>query len=53
MKKSLLGKMMAEVHKNVPKNVVKAGKTGVAKEKMLEAIAFSKARRANGKKKMK
>ena len=36
---------MREVHKNVPKNVKKTGKTGKAKEKMLVAIAFSKARK--------
>jgi len=35
---------MEEVHKDVPKNVKATGKTGKAKEKMLEAIAFSKAR---------
>jgi hypothetical protein len=35
---------MREVHRNVPKSVVKTGKTGKAKEKMLQAIAFSKAR---------
>lgn len=34
---------MAEVHANVPKNVQATGKTGKAKEKMLQAIAFSKA----------
>lgn len=37
---------MREVHTNIPGNVEKAGKTGKAKEKMLQAIAFSKARRA-------
>lgn len=36
---------MKEVHKNVPRNVIKTGKTGAAKQKMLAAIAFSKARR--------
>lgn len=36
---------MRTVHREVPKNVIKTGKTGKAKEKMLEAIAFSKARR--------
>ena len=37
--------MMEEVHRNVPKNVKKTGKKGKAKESMLRAIAFSKARR--------
>lgn len=32
-----------EVHENVPKNVMKTGKTGKAKEAMLQAIAYSKA----------
>ena len=36
---------MSEVHRNVPKNVKATGKTGKAKEAMLRAIAFSKARR--------
>ena len=36
---------MSEVHENVPRTVKATGKTGKAKEKMLEAIAFSKARR--------
>jgi hypothetical protein len=36
---------MREVHTNVPKNVKATGKKGKAKEKMLQAIAFSKARR--------
>lgn len=36
---------MKEVHDNVPKNVVKTGKTGASKEKMLRAIAFSKAQK--------
>lgn len=34
---------MSEVHRDVPKNVKKTGKTGREKEKMLQAIAFSKA----------
>jgi hypothetical protein len=42
----VLGEAMREVHQKVPKNVVKTGKTGEAKEKMLQAIAFSKARKA-------
>lgn len=36
---------MREVHRNVPKNVKKTGKKGKAKEAMLRAIGFSKARR--------
>ena len=36
---------MSEVHRNVPANVKATGKTGKAKEKMLQAIACSKARR--------
>lgn len=36
---------MREVHENIPRNVRKTGKTGKAKEAMLRAIAFSKARR--------
>lgn len=35
-----------EVHAKTPKSVVKTGKTGKAKEKMLTAIALSKARAA-------
>jgi hypothetical protein len=35
---------MEEVHNNVPRNVKATGKTGKAKEAMLRAIAFSKAR---------
>lgn len=35
---------MKEVHNKVPKNVIKTGKKGAAKERMLQAIAFSKAR---------
>lgn len=45
-----LDEAMKEVHENVPKNVVKTGKTGKAKEKMLQAIAFSKAGQSKGKK---
>jgi len=33
---------MEEVHKNISKNVIKTGKKGKAKTKMLKAIAFSK-----------
>jgi hypothetical protein len=36
---------MREVHTNVPKNVIATGKTGAAKEAMIRAIGFSKARR--------
>lgn len=36
----------AEVHKNVPSTVKATGKTGAAKEKMLTAVALSKARAA-------
>lgn len=35
-----------EVHTNVPSTVKATGKTGVAKEKMLTAVALSKARAA-------
>jgi hypothetical protein len=42
--KKNLESAMEEVHRNMPRNVVATGKTGVAKEKMLEAIGFSKAR---------
>lgn len=38
-----LEEAMREVHTKTPHNVVAAGKTGKAKEKMLRAIAFSKA----------
>ena len=36
---------MREVHTNVPKNVKATGKTGAAKEAMIRAIGFSKARK--------
>lgn len=36
---------MREVHTNIPRTVKATGKTGAAKEAMLRAIAFSKARR--------
>ena len=45
----LLKKAFDEVHKNVPANVKKTGKTGAAKEKMMVAIALSKARAAGAK----
>lgn len=40
-----LEKAMSEVHKRIPKNVKKTGKTGKAREKMLAAIALSKVRK--------
>jgi len=42
--KKLVEEAMSEVHHNVPSTVKATGKTGVAKEKMLTAIALSKAR---------
>ena len=44
--KGKLEAAMREVHEKVPKNVKKTGKKGKAKEKMLAAIAYSKARRS-------
>jgi hypothetical protein len=38
-----------EVHAVIPRTVKATGKTGKAKEKMLTAIALSKARRAGAK----
>ena len=35
---------MSEVHTNVPSTVKATGKTGAEKEKMLAAVAFSKAK---------
>lgn len=35
---------MSEVHRNIPSSVEATGKTGQAREKMLAAVAFSKAR---------
>jgi hypothetical protein len=46
---SKLETAMREVHNNVPRNVKKTGKTGAAKEAMIRAIAFSKARAAGAK----
>ena len=43
---NLTKKAFDEVHKNVPANVKKTGKTGAAKEKMMVAIALQKARSA-------
>jgi ATP-dependent DNA ligase len=42
----LVDEAMSEVHRNVPRTVKATGKTGVAKEKMLQAVALSKAREA-------
>ena len=39
-----VAKAFTEVHENVPSTVKATGKTGVAKEKMLTAVALSKAR---------
>jgi hypothetical protein len=39
----LVDEAMSEVHRNVPKTVKATGKTGAAKEKMLQAVALSKA----------
>lgn len=36
----------SEVYRKTPKGVIKSGKTGAAKRKMMVAIALSKARRA-------
>jgi hypothetical protein len=40
----LVDEAMSEVHRNVPQTVKATGKTGAAKEKMLTAVALSKAR---------
>ena len=40
----LVDEAMSEVHRNVPTTVKATGKTGAAKEKMLQAVALSKAR---------
>ena len=42
----LVDKAFSEVHANVPSTVKATGKTGAAKEKMLTAVALSKARAA-------
>jgi hypothetical protein len=42
--KKIIEDTMAEVHTNVPSTVKASGKTGAAKEKMLAAVALSKAR---------
>ena len=44
--KKIVEAAMAEVHTNVPSTVKATGKTGAAKEKMLTAVALSKARAA-------
>ena len=43
MAKMSLDTAMSEVHRNIPKSVTKTGKTGREKQKMLAAIAYSKA----------
>jgi hypothetical protein len=40
----LVESAMSEVHTNVPSTVKATGKTGAAKEKMLAAVAYSKAK---------
>lgn len=47
--KSALQRAFSEVTKNVPKNVIKTGKKGLAKRRMLAAIAYSKARQKGAK----
>lgn len=47
-RKTILGEMMAEVHKNTP-STVPAHMKGKRREAMLRAIAFSKARKAGAK----
>jgi hypothetical protein len=42
----LVDEAMSEVHRNVPSTVKATGKTGAAKEQMLQAVALSKAREA-------
>jgi hypothetical protein len=42
--KSKVESAMREVHTNVPRNVIATGKTGAAKEAMIRAIGFNKAR---------
>ena len=42
----VLNRMMSEVHRNTPSTVTRANVSGARKEKMIRAIAFSKARRA-------
>lgn len=47
-KKTILSEMMEEVHRNTP-STVPARMTGKRKERMLRAIAYSKARKAGAK----
>ena len=42
--KKIIEDAMSEVHTNVPSTVKATGKTGAEKEKMLAAVAFSKAK---------
>jgi hypothetical protein len=44
--KKIIEDAMSEVHTSVPSTVKATGKTGAAKEKMLTAVALSKARAA-------
>lgn len=46
--KTILREMMAEVHRNIP-STVPAHVKGKRREKMLQAIAFSKARKHGAK----
>ena len=43
MKLRMLGRVMREVHKNIPSTVRRANVHGKKREAMLRAIAFSKA----------
>lgn len=42
----ILSRHMREVHRNIPSTVRRANVSGARKERMLKAIAFSKARKA-------
>ena len=46
MSSGIVKKAFDEVHANTPKTVKATGKTGKAKQKMLVAVALSKARAA-------
>ena len=48
-KSTKLERAMKEVHEDTPSTVTRANVTGVRKEAMLRAIAFSKARKAGAK----
>lgn len=48
--KTLVQQAMEEVHKSIPSTVTRANVSGQRREKMLEAIAFSKARKRSTKK---